>query len=130
MPNPRSQYDDLVDRVRELTVERRFGLLVSDDTDAWMEGAYGYSPNNEHIAAAVAGIREADCLVQKLIEAGTEAIPAVIRGLRMQGRWRLHLFAFMKSQRHHPDVVAALTLVAKRRRDPCSWEALRLLEAG
>jgi hypothetical protein len=121
-------YHDLVDRIRALTVERRFSVLVSDDTDAWTEGAYGYSPNNEHNARAVAGLSEADRLMEDLIGAGDAAVPAVVRGLRMQGRWRLRLFSFAGLHRGHPDILAALSLVSRRRRDPCQFEAMGLLE--
>jgi hypothetical protein len=120
-------HQEMVDRIRALTVQWRFQPVCSDDTDTWMEGTNGYSPNNEQAAINTAGLSTADRLVLELIDIGTEAAPAVAKGLRMQGRWREHLLPFAERYTEIPEIRAALELVARRKRDPVAFDAKIIL---
>ena len=115
-------------QIRELTVERRFRPVVSDDTDAWMQGSYGYSPNTAALDAAAARVAKAGRLVDGLVEAGAPAAGAVAKGLRMQGRWRFHLIPYGRLYSGLPELRRALVLVAGRDRDPLRHEARSILD--
>jgi len=130
LPRPKLLYEDVVDGIRDRNVQWRFRNAVSDDTDAWFEGSYGHSPNNERMASNMAGVREADRMVLELIEVGAAAGPAVAKGLRMQGRWREHLLPFASRFSSLPEVRDALELVARRKRDPVRWDARCILDEG
>jgi len=120
-------YDDVVQEIREAAVEWRAGPVVSDDTDAWMEGTYGYSPNVEKAHRDASMDRRAKSRGGALADVGEEAAEAVAKGLRMQGRWRSHLLPFARRHESHPAIREALLLVCGRTKDPLRSEVLEIV---
>ena len=122
-------HEELVQEIREQI--RSLDLrMFSDDHDMYYVEKCGYSPmlrqgdSNEEKRQ-----RARECGAQ-LVEIGEEAAEAVALGLRMQGGWREDLLPFADEHRDVPVIREALTLVARRQRDPIAQEAKNIVEKG
>ena len=120
-------HEELVQEIRRLIVGLFDTRAISDDADMYYVGAADYSPIERADEANTANLARAAELAQRLVELGDEAADAVAKGLRMQGRWREYLLPHARAHVDQRAILAALRLVAARKRDPLAQHARTLL---
>ena len=118
-------HEELVQEIRKQITSQIYSQ-ISDDSDQWHVGKFGYSPMERQVDYNAEKRDAAKKVAEQLLDIGEPAAEAVALGLRMQGRWRLELLPYAKKYRKVPVIREALELVAKRQRDPVASSASAL----
>ena len=126
---PAYPHDEVVIEVKELVAEanRAAAMRWDDDMDQYYVEKTGDSPMQRTVDRYGQAMSKAGAAAERLLALGSDAVDAVAKGLRQQGRFRELLIPYAEAHREHAVMRDTLQLLARRKVDPLASVARRIL---